>query len=116
MATTLLLDRTGWDLCLTTTGDIAVASEPYSQAQDVASECRLFTGEAWYDTTRGIPYFGQVLGRTQPVQVLKTKLADASNLVPGVSNAQVYLNTIAGRELTGQVQFTAGGATQVVGL
>jgi len=116
MATTFLLDRDNWDLCLTTTGDIAVASEPYSQAQDVASECRLFRGEAWYDAARGVPYFAQVLGRYQPVQLLKGFLADAAALVPGVADVRVVLASVEDRTVTGQVQFDTPQGAQAVAL
>lgn len=116
MATTFLLDRDSWDLCLTTTGDIAVASEPYSQSQDVASECRLFRGEAWYDAARGVPYFEQVLGRFQPIQVFKRLLAEAAARVPGVENVRVVLALGESRELAGQVQFDTAAGAQVVAL
>lgn len=112
MATTLLLDRPAWDLVLTSSGDIAVASEPYSTAQDVASEARLVLGEAWYDTGRGVDYFGEVLGRNQPVQILKQQLADAAARVPGVDQPQVFLGAIDRRTVSGQIQF----ADQVVQL
>jgi hypothetical protein len=108
MATTLLLDRANYDLCLTVAGDIAVASEPYSLAQDVASECRVVQGEAWYDTRLGVPYFSQVLGRAVPVQLLKEHLATAAKRVPGVENVTVYLTSITSRAISGQIQFNGG--------
>lgn len=116
MAATFLLDRQTWDLVLDTTGNIAVATEPYSTAQDVASECRLFAGEAWFDTARGIPYFDQILGGAQPIQALKSSLAQAAMLVDGVTSAQAYLNTVVGREVTGQIQFATGAGVQAVTL
>ena len=54
---TLLLDQTTWDLTLDANNNIALAAEPYAFAQDAASAIRLFQGELWYDTTRGVPYF-----------------------------------------------------------
>lgn len=114
--TTLLLDRDAWDLCLTTTGDIALASEPYSQAQDVASECRLFAGEAYYNTAIGVPYFAQILGQNQPVQVLKVKLSEAAERVPGVTSAMAMLGSVSGREVRGQVQFSSAAGRQVAQL
>lgn len=105
MATTLLLNRDTWDICLDATGNIAVASEPYAQEQDVASECRVFEGECYYDTTRGVPYFASILGKMQPVQILKEQLAKAAERVPGVANATVYLIGITDRKVRGQVQF-----------
>ena len=103
---TLLLDSVDWDLVLDAKGNIAMASEPYALAQDVASAVRLFRGELWYDTTKGIPYFEQVLGHLPPVSLLRSLLADAALSVPGVLNAQVVLEPLDSRQLTGQIQFT----------
>jgi hypothetical protein len=111
MAATLLLDRPSWDLCLTAALDMAVATEPYAQVQDVASECRVFEGECYYDTTRGIPYPKTILGQDRPVATLKQSLADAALLVPGVTTATVYLNDIQDRTITGQVQIEQGVVT-----
>lgn len=111
MATTLLLDKSVWDLCLTSSGDIAVASEPYALSQDVASECRVFQGEAYYDTSLGVPYFTSILGQPVPVQIIKENLAAAARRVPGVSDVVVYLSDISGRGVSGQVQFKGGVAT-----
>ncbi|KAK0339914.1 hypothetical protein LTR94_032651, partial [Friedmanniomyces endolithicus] len=108
MAGTLLLDRDTWDICADALGNIALATEPYSQSQDVASECRVYRGECYYDTTRGIPYPSQILGQMQPVQVLKESLASAAALVPGVTDVKVFLTAINAREIGGQVQFQQG--------
>lgn len=113
MATTLLLDRDGWGLALDASGNIALASEPYSQAQDVASACRLFQGEAFYDTTLGIPYFQSVLGQFQPVQVLRAALEAAAFSVPGVTSARVFLSDVSERSLSGQVQLGTADEQQV---
>lgn len=111
MATTLLLDTENWDLTLDASGNIALASEPYAQLQDVASECRVFAGECWYDTTRGVPYFESVLGELAPVPVIKEQLAAAAKLVPGVTEATVYITSLSGRAISGQVQTNVGTAT-----
>lgn len=110
MASTLLLDRSSWDLALDAAGDIAVATEPYSREQDVASECRVVKGEAWYDTTLGIPYLTSILGQPIPVQILKENLITAAKRVPGVTNVKVFLSDISGRTVSGQVQFDGGVA------
>ena len=52
---TLYLDPQSWDLVLDTAGNIALAKDPYAKAQDVASACRLFAGELYDDTEKGIP-------------------------------------------------------------
>ena len=55
MPATLLLTPQTWDLTVDASNNIAVAAEPYALAQDAASAIRLFQGEDYYDTTRGIP-------------------------------------------------------------
>ena len=64
---TLLLDVESWDVILDAASNIAIASEPYAVAQDVASAIKLFAGELWYDTTKGVPYFASILGKSPPV-------------------------------------------------
>jgi hypothetical protein len=114
MAATLLLDRSAWDLAIDAQGNIAKATEPYSAVQDVASACRLFEAEYWYDVSIGVPYFQQILGHFQPIQVVKTALEAAALSVPEVTAATVLLDGIVGRQLTGQVQVEVGGVTSVV--
>jgi len=114
---TLLLDREPWDLCLDVAGNIALATEPYSILQDVASRCRLFLGEAYYDTTQGLRYFEDVLGKFRPTQLLKQELTTAALSVPGVLSATVYLTNIGrDRTITGQVQVRTVAGVQVVTL
>lgn len=113
---TLLLDLTLWDLCLDAGGGIAVADDPYSVAQDVASACRVFQGEEWYDTTAGVPYFQSILGQSPPLAWVKAQIAAAAATVPGCNNPVVYLADLTDRRLSGQVRFTGpDGQTQTVG-
>lgn len=116
MPTTLLLDRPNWDLALDAEGNIALASEPYSVTQDVASACRLFFAELYYDTTRGIRYFQQVLGRPVPTSYLRAQLQAAALAVPGVLTATVYLDEVRERTVTGQIQITTSTGDAVVTL
>ncbi len=116
MATTLLLDRGPWDLALDAAGNWALASEPYSQAQDVSSAVRVFQGEAYYDTTLGVPYFSDVLGRYQPTQILRARAQQAALTVPGVIDATAVLVTNHSREMTGQIQIKTADGIQVVAL
>lgn len=101
----LLLDRTVWDLVLDANGNIAVCSEPYARAQDVACECRLFKGEQWYDMGRGIPYDLEVLGNWPPISLIKERIKAAAESVDGVESAQVVITGATGRAITGQIQF-----------
>lgn len=112
---TLLLDQATWDWVLDANGNIAVASDPYAQAQDVASACKLFAGELWYDTSQGIPYFQRVLGQQPSLQYLKSQLEKQALTVPGIVTAQCLFATFDKRVLTGQVRVTntVGNTTDV---
>lgn len=101
---TLLLDTGTWDLCLDANGNIALATEPYSIAQDVASAVKLFSGELWYDTTKGIPYFESILGQRPPLQYIKAQVEKAALTVPEVVSARCLLAGFKGRVLSGQIQ------------
>jgi len=116
MADTLLLDRDAWDLCVDAQGNIALASAPYAIIQDVASACRLFAGELWYDTDRGIPYFEETLGRYRPTQLLKSRLVAAALSVPGVLSAQCFLTNLDRREIGGQIHVTTDAGPFIVTL
>ena len=104
MAATLLLDRTIWDLVLDVRGSIAVASEPYALAQDAASAIKLFQGELFYDTAKGVPYWASVLGKAPPLSLIKSKLVSAALTVPGVVAARAYVSSFANRVVSGQIQ------------
>ncbi len=112
---TLLLDTGAWDLCLDASGNIALAYQPYSIAQDVSSAVRLFLGELWYDTTKGIPYFQQILGKNPPISLIKGAVVTAALTVPDVVSATCLIAGFVNRTLTGQVQVTdTEGTTTVV--
>jgi hypothetical protein len=108
----LLLDLTLWDLCTDSSGNIAVASDPYSVAQSVASACRTFVGDLWYNQSGGIPYFQQILGKLPPPALIKQWLVAQALTVPGCANPVVYLSSISERGLSGQVQFTDSNGQQ----
>lgn len=114
MANTLLLDRGPWDLCVDGARNIAVASEPYSIVQDVASACRLFTNELWYGGDQGVPYFSQVLGKFRPIGILKERLRRQALSVPGVLSATVFLEEVGDRVMSGQVQIVTSTGSHVV--
>lgn len=102
---TVLLDRSEWDLVLDSFGNIALAAPPYALAQDVASAVRLFFGELWYDTAKGVPYFEDVLAHLPPVSLLVGYMEKAALTVPGVVSARVVLSGFDSREVTGEIQF-----------
>ncbi len=103
---TLLLDLTNWDLVIDSAGNIAMATPPYSTAQDVASACREFLGDAYYNQTEGVNYLGEILGQAPPITVLQDALQAAALTVPGVLSASCVITGFAGRKVTGQITFT----------
>jgi hypothetical protein len=112
---TLLLDQSAWDLVIDGAGNIAMASPPYSLAQDVASAIKLFIGELWYDTTKGIPYFRDVLGQYPPMSLLIGYIERAALTVPGVVRAKCTITSFDARTVSGQVRFIdENGATNAV--
>lgn len=113
---TLLLDQSKWDLVIDSAGNIAMAAPPYALAQDVASAVRLFLGELWFDTTKGVPYFEEILGKLPPASLLIGYIEKAAKTVPGVVTAKCVLAPLNNRTVTGQIQFidetgTANGVT-----
>lgn len=125
---TVFLDVAAWDLVADAAGNIAMAAPPYAIVQDVASACRVFLGEVYYDTTVGVPYLGQIvdgepggqteqqlLGRTPALNVLQGALAAAALTVPWVASAVAIISAFLDREVDGQVQITTeSGATFTV--
>jgi hypothetical protein len=101
---TLLLDRSRWDLVVDATGNIAMASTTYSTQQDVASAVRTFQGEVWYDTSLGVPYWGQVLGQQPPLSLVKSLVVTEALRVPNVVSARMYVSSFTNRQIQGQIQ------------
>ncbi len=113
---TLLLDQSAWDLVLDASGNIALATEPYAVAQDVASAIRLFSGELWYDTAVGVTYFQQILGLFPPPSLIQERMIQAALTVPGVTGAACDLFPIDHRTLAGQVlvRYLDGAANSTI--
>lgn len=102
---TLLLNPLTNDLTLDTSSNIAVATNPYSLAQNAASVIKTYLGEVYYDTTLGIPW-NAFLGKPPNIALLRAKLIAAALTVPDVIAAQVFFTSFTNRTITGQVQVT----------
>ena len=115
---TMFLNPDTWDLVVDDYGNIAMAGNPYAIAQDVASACRLWLGEARYDTTRGIPYETSLLGELPPQSLIASWFETEAETVPEVEAAQVVLSfDRATRQLGGQIQITqTSGETTTLNL
>lgn len=106
MAKSLMLDLDEWDLTLDAAGNIAVTTDAYAVAQNVANAVRLFTDDAWYDPQRGIPHFMVDLGHRPDASVVRNRVRKAALGVDGVAAAVV---TVAGeddRVLGGNIELT----------
>ena len=111
----LLLDTVTNDWVLAANGDIAVATEPYSIAQDVASTIRCEQGKLWYDTTQGVRW-SDILGNAPPLPLIKSYIQQAALSVPGVVSATVYITGSNNRAYTGVVQLVdKNGNTSTAG-
>ena len=116
MASTILLNPDSWDLLADAAGNIALAGDPYSQAQDAASQIKLFQGEYWYNTSQGTPYFNTTLGKLPPIQLVKAQNISAALMVPGVVAAACFITALVDRNVQGQVQITnATGKSSAMG-
>lgn len=105
MNTVFLLPDT-WDLELDASGNIAIASDVYQQAQDVASACRTFARDVYFDQAVGIPYFENVLGQYgYPLSLYKMHLEEAAKSIPGIVSANAQLK-LTGRVASGSILFT----------
>ena len=103
---TWFLNPTTWDLALDSNGSIAMATNPYSLAQDAASAIKTFIGEVYYDTTQGVPYWQEILGTPPSLPIIIAQLQQAALTVPEVVAAQVFITGFNNRQLSGQVQIT----------
>lgn len=84
---TLILDPDTWDLVLDGQGNIAIANDGYSVAQDVASACLVFSGECYYDNTLGIPWKDEVLGSRPSAGYIAKKMESEAKKLPIVNQA-----------------------------
>lgn len=118
---TILLDTLSWDMVIDASGNIAVASEPYALAQDAASAIKTFLGECYYDVNLGVPYLtnsnaatatsSPLMGGSVNLPALKAALVTAAKTVPGVTSATVFISSVKGRAVSGQVQVTSSDGT-----
>lgn len=103
----LELETDSWDLSLDDSGSLAITANPYAVAQDVACACSTFLGEAWYDTSLGIPYYQRILGHWPGTQLINTKYAAEARKLSYVQSA--FCTTVVGngdRVATGVMTIT----------
>lgn len=104
---TLFLHPNTWDLTLDVRGNIAISRDVYAIAQDIASACRVFKKDLYFDQEEGIPYLEEILGKSKySLSLYRTQLEDQAKTVPEVETAQAILSTLSGRVVMGRIEFT----------
>lgn len=106
MNNTLFLRPDAWDLCPDAAGNIAMTTDPYATAQNVANALRLFKAEAWYDQNQGMPYWQEVLGQPANMALFKARAEAVALNVQGVASAICGITGFTNRQYTGYVQIT----------
>lgn len=101
-----------WDI----TPNLTVLTGNAAITQDVASACRTWEGEAWYNTLLGVPYLPTIFARRPTLNAVKNLLISQAIQVPGVGSVTVYLTAGPGRVIGGQIQIknSAGAIIGVV--
>jgi hypothetical protein len=93
------------DLFVDSSGNIAIATGSFALALNAACAIRTFSGECWFNSTLGIPYFASILGKNPPIEYLRSQLSTTGlNADPDIKSATVYFTRITDRKLSGQVQ------------
>lgn len=92
---TWLLNPDTGDTCLDSSGNIATISGAAAVAQDVATQLSTFLGECWYDSTQGVPYWQQILGKLPPASLVASLLEAQALLVPDVVSATATIGGIS---------------------
>ena len=109
-----LLLNSDWDIFVDDAGHIATTADEYATAQTAANACRLFTNDAYFDRTKGIPHFNIELGKKPDVaeSVLTNRVRKACMSVEGVSDCRVIWEYDAqGRIQGGEIYITVNGQT-----
>lgn len=111
---TMYLEPESWDLAVDASRNIALATDQYATAQSIANSCRLWRGEAPFNSDRGVPYETEILGQQPPTQLLASWFETEAELVPNVQSAVAVLQFARpSRQLSGQIQCTLVDGTVI---
>ena len=100
-----------WDTCVDAAGNVAVCSEPYRIAQDVATACRTFVqapnggpGDIWWNQSAGVPN-AAILSENVSLAYVAAVYQTMALTVPGCTSAlAILVQPGPSRKLTGQIQ------------
>lgn len=92
MALTLLLNE-NWDIGVDDNGNIALTTGAYAIAQNCANAIRLFTNDAYFNRTKGIPHFQiELANKPAPSRsTLTNRIRKAVMAVDGVLDTEIEL-------------------------
>lgn len=102
-----------WDIFTDASGNIALTDEAYQIAQTAANKIRLFTKDAYFNQTSGIPHFDIELGKpfSASETVITNRIRQAALSVEGVTDCRVQLELESGRYIGGKVYVTTTAGT-----
>lgn len=106
MPTTLLLDKSDWDITIDDKGYLALTTNEYAIAQNVSNAVRLFTNDAYFDQQDGIPHFSVELGHIPSESVVRARINETAKSVEGVIDTQTELTAFNDRKLEGRIVIT----------
>lgn len=105
-----------WDISVDAAGNIATTKGAYAVAQNAANRIRLFTDDAYFNATQGIPHFDIELGKRPDVSqsMLVNRIKKAVMSVDGVTGCEPVLEyDDDDRLINGTVIITLDGGTTV---
>lgn len=103
-----------WELVITSTGNLQITTDDESIVQEVANQCQLFYGEAWFDRTQGILFFENIFVENINVKVVKNAFRTQALTVDGTTDVipTLYIKRST-RELGGVLQIITEKGKQV---
>lgn len=93
-----------WDIQLDDMGNIATVDGGLQTAQDVATSCRVWKGEALYDTERGIPYKEDIMGQRPNLSLLQADFETEAKRIEGVASIEVVAESFIDRKLVPDIR------------
>lgn len=112
---TLYLNK-NWDIKVDDAGNIATTKGAYAVAQNAANSIRLFTDDAYFNATKGLPHFDIELGKKPDVSqsMLVNRIKKAVMKVDGTTGCEPVLEyDFEGRLISGNIVITLDGGTTV---
>lgn len=95
-----------WDLQLDDMGNIATVNGGLQTAQDVATSCRVWKGEALYDKERGVPYKEDIMGQRPNLTLLQSDFETEAKRIEGVAFVEVVIDSFNNRKLVPDIRIT----------